>query len=87
VSTVNKNDDCLQVMELSLNLVCPCNNKSYKTEQTLKAHRKTQGHQYWEQSKEQKDRDVRIKRLENENANLRRLNFILLERIDKNVTL
>jgi hypothetical protein len=68
-------------MDLVTNLVCPCNNKTYKTESSLKAHRKTQCHQYWEKTKEQKDITIKINRLENENAHLKRLNFILLERI------
>ena len=68
-------------MEISLNLVCPCNNKTYKSETTLKAHRKTQCHQLWEQSKEQKYINIKINRLEIENGHLKRLNFILLERI------
>lgn len=68
-------------MEVSCQLLCPCNNKIYKSEATLKAHRKTQGHQYWEQNKEQKDILIKINKLENENSHLRRLNILLMERI------
>ena len=68
-------------MELSQNLVCLCNNKTYKSEASLKSHRKTQAHQFWEQSKEQKDINIKINKLENENGHLRRLNILLMERI------
>lgn len=68
-------------MELSCQLTCQCNNKLYKSNATLKAHYKTQGHQFWEQNKEQKDTLIKINRLENENNHLRRLNVLLLERI------
>ena len=63
--------------EISCQLICPCNNKSYKSVATLKAHRKSQGHQFWEQNKEQKDISIKINRLENENNHLRRLNILL----------
>ena len=39
-------------MDITLSLICPCNNKLYKSESSLKAHRKTQGHVFWEQSNE-----------------------------------
>jgi hypothetical protein len=53
----------------------------YKTQASLKAHHKTQGHMFWEQTKEQKDILVKINRLEIENGHLRRLNILLMERI------
>ena len=65
-------------MELSQNLVCPCNGKLYKN---LKTHKKSQAHQFWEQNKEQKDINIKINKLENENGHLRRLNILLMERI------
>ena len=68
-------------MEISPNLVCPCNNKMYKTQSTLKAHHKTQCHMFWEQTKEQKDLQIKINRLEIENGHLRRLNILLLENL------
>ena len=68
-------------MDISNTLTCPCNNKSYKSEASLKTHRKTQIHQFWEQNKEQKEILIKINRLENENGHLRRLNIILMERI------
>lgn len=70
-------------MEVSAQLICPCNNKLYKTYASLKAHHKTQTHQFWEQNKEQKDHLVKINRLEIENGHLRRLNILLMERISE----
>jgi hypothetical protein len=69
-------------MEISCQLICECNNKLYKSVTSLKAHRKTQGHQFWEQNKEQKEISIKINRLEIENTHLRRLNVLLLERIN-----
>ena len=68
-------------MEISKSLICPCNEKLYKSETSLKAHRKTQGHIFWEQTNQQKKINIDINRLEIENGHLRRLNIILLERI------
>ena len=68
-------------MDISYNLICPCNNKLYSSLQGLKAHHKTQGHQFWEKNKEQKDLNIKINRLEIENGHLRRLNILLLERL------
>jgi hypothetical protein len=68
-------------MEVSHQLICPCNQKLYKSVASLKAHHKTQGHIFWESSKEQKDLSIKINRLENENGHLRRLNVLLMERI------
>lgn len=70
-------------MELSCQLICPCNQKIYKSQATLKSHRKTQGHIYYEQNKDQKNDLIQINKLENENAHLRRLNIILMERISE----
>ena len=55
-------------MEVCSQLICPCNNKLYKCEKSLKAHRKTQGHLHWEQIKEQKDILIKINKLENEST-------------------
>jgi hypothetical protein len=68
-------------MDISLSLVCPCNNKLYKSESSLKAHRKTQGHVFWEMQGQQKDIISKINRLEIENGHLRRLNILLMEKI------
>ena len=68
-------------MEISKSLICPCNEKLYKSEASLKAHRKTQGHQFWESSKEQKNVLIKINQLEIENGHLRRLNILLLEKL------
>jgi hypothetical protein len=68
-------------MEISTSLICPCNKKLYKSEQCLKAHRKTQSHQFWEKTNEQKDISIKINKLEIENGHLRRLNILLMERI------
>ena len=64
-------------MDIQQSLICPCNNKLYKTNATLKNHQKTQGHLYWEQSNGQKNLQVDINRLEIENGHLRRLNILL----------
>ena len=68
-------------MELSQSLVCPCNGKLYKSTSTLKAHKNSQCHLFWEQNASQKDTLIKINKLENENGHLRRLNIILVERI------
>ena len=68
-------------MEVSQSLICPCNNKLYKSQATLKTHYKSQGHQLWEQTKQQKDTLININKLEIENGHLRRLNILLMERI------
>ena len=36
-------------------LTCPCNNKTYKTMASLKAHRKTKGHKVWEEKTKNKE--------------------------------
>ena len=68
-------------MEISQSLVCPCNGKLYKSNASLKAHHRTQCHQLYEKSKEQKGTLVDINRLQIENDHLRRLNVLLIERI------
>ena len=68
-------------MDISKSLICPCNGKLYKSETSLKAHHKTQGHTFWEQTNQQKKINIDINRLEIENGHLRRLNVLLLERI------
>jgi hypothetical protein len=68
-------------MDIICQLSCPCNQKIYKNNSTLKAHQKTQGHLFWESGKEQKDTIIKINRLENENEHLRRLNVLLMERV------
>ena len=70
-------------MEISCQLICPCNQKLYKSQATLKSHRKTNSHLFWEQNKEQKDITININRLEIENGHLRRLNILLMERISQ----
>ena len=67
-------------MEVSCQLIIQ---KLYKSVTTLKAHHRTQSHQYYEQNKDQKDHFIKINRLENENGHLRRLNILLMERISE----
>ena len=67
--------------QISLNLVCPCNQKLYKTTASLKAHHKTNIHINYINFKEQKDTTIKINRLEIEIGHLRRLNILLMERI------
>jgi hypothetical protein len=69
-------------MEISQSLVCPCNSKLYKTAASLKVHQKTNIHQVWEMPQRLKDLEIKNTKLENENGHLRRLNVLLLERID-----
>ena len=71
-------------MEVSLSLVCPCNNKLYKSSATLKQHHKSSIHRVWEMPNQIKNLEIRATKLENENGHLRRLNFILLEKIVTN---
>ena len=68
-------------MEISRSLVCPCNNKIYKSQAALKAQHKTNIHIVWEYPQKIKDLEVRATRVENENGHLRRLNLILMEKI------
>ena len=68
-------------MEISQSLVCPCNNKLYKSQAALKAHHKTNIHIAWEYPQKIKDLEIRATRFENENGHLRRLNLILMEKI------
>jgi hypothetical protein len=70
-------------MELASQLVCQCNNKTYKSLATLKSHQKSQGHLFWEQHREQRELSIKLNRLENENDHLRRLNILLMERLKK----
>ena len=83
VEIYNDNLKIIKNMEVSQSLICPCNNKLYKTQATMKAHQRTQGHLFWEQSHGQKDLSIKINRLEIENSHLRRLNILLMERISK----
>ncbi len=69
-------------MELSVNLVCPCNGRAYGCEKLLKAHHKTKIHKNWESQQLQKDIHIKINRLEIENDQLKRINAILVERIE-----
>ena len=68
--------------ELSNQLVCQCNVKLYKTKATLKSHQKSQIHIIWELPNKVKDLEIRATRLDNENGHLRRLNVLLLEKIN-----
>jgi len=70
-------------MEISKQLVCECNGKLYKTAATLKAHRISGIHMLWELPKQIKDLEIRATRAENENAHLKRLNFILIDNIQE----
>jgi len=68
-------------MEISQSLVCPCNNKLYKTAATFKAHQSSNIHIVWEYPQKIKDLEIRATRVENENGHLRRLNILLMEKI------
>ena len=62
-------------------LVCPCNNKLYKTSAQLKQHQHTNIHKVWELPKTLKEFEIKTTRLENEVGHLRRLNILLMEKI------
>jgi len=57
-------------MELSTSLVCPCNNKEYKSAATMKSHMSTHIHMMYEYPLIIKDLEVRY---ENELAREKRL--------------
>ena len=67
---------------------CPCNDRDYPTQASLKSHQKTKMHMNWVASREQRElkidmtkRDNKILALELQNSNLKELNVILIERI------
>jgi hypothetical protein len=72
----------METNSLSVQLTCPCTGKCYKNANSLKIHQKSNVHIAWENSKKQKDELIKINRLEIEISHLKRLNFILLERIN-----
>ena len=77
-------------MELSVELVCPCNGMRYKTKATLATHKKSKMHLAWEKEKEQRQDKCRSKefeneihRLQNKLAQRERTEACLLKRIDE----
>ena len=70
-------------MEVSKSLICECNNKLYASNASFKAHQKSGIHLLWEFPKQVKDLEIRATRLDNENSLLRRLNFMLMEKIQE----
>ena len=69
-------------MELSTSLVCPCNNKEYKSAATMKSHLSTHIHMMYEYPLIIKDLEVRNKRYENELAREKRLVKLLLDQLE-----
>ena len=67
---------------------CECNGKSYPSESSLKAHKKTKGHLAWENSSEMRklkimltERDNEILKSKDQICKLKELNTILIKRI------
>ena len=70
-------------MELSMSLVCPCNNKLYKCPGSFKTHMNSNIHMMYEYPLRIKDLEVRNKHYENELAREKRLVKILLDKLDE----
>jgi hypothetical protein len=70
-------------MEVSKSLICECNNKLYASNASFKTHQKSGIHLLWELPNQIKDLEIRATRLDNENSLLRRLNIILMEKIQQ----
>jgi hypothetical protein len=75
-------------MECTVVFKCECNGKSYPSESSLKAHKKTKGHIAWENTSEVRklkimltERDNDILKLKDQNSKLRELNTVLVKRI------
>lgn len=68
-------------MELSKSLVCPCNNKLYKCNASMKAHLSTNIHMMYEYPRIIKDLEVRNKQCDNDLAREKRLVKILLDKL------
>lgn len=75
-------------MEIIIQFICPCNNKSYPSKQSLKAHQRTKGHLQWDNEHELRnlkitltERDNNIVYLNNKVDLLRDLNNKLIDRI------
>lgn len=62
-------------------LVCPCNNKVYKTLGYFNRHKGLQVHKTWELPQKNKDLEILSTRLTVENDHLKRLNVILTNKI------
>jgi len=69
-------------MELSQSLTCPCNNKLYKSAALLRQHQQTNIHKVWELPQTIKELEIKNTRLENEVGHLRRLNVLLMDKIE-----
>ena len=69
-------------MDVCTSLVCPCNNREYKNQSTLKAHQKTDIHAVWKFANCIKVLEVRNKQYENDLAHERRVNRMLSEQIE-----
>ena len=68
-------------MELSMSLVCPCNNKMYKCSGSLKTHMNSNIHMMYEYPRIIKDLEVRNKQYENDLAREKRLVKLLLDKL------
>ena len=75
---------------ISVQLVCPCNNRTYATPQSLKAHKQTKCHIFYETTDELKKmkielthRDNTISQLQLENSKLRDLYLNAIININK----
>jgi hypothetical protein len=68
-------------MDLSLSLVCPCNNKMYKCARSLKIHMNSNIHMMYEYPLIIKDLEVRNKQYENELLREKRIVKMLLDKL------
>jgi hypothetical protein len=71
----------LKQMSLVESLVCECNNKQYFSRYSLNAHKRTKGHQAWENEVNLKNSKCREKEYENEVHVLKYEKTQLLHRI------
>lgn len=76
-------------MECSIIYRCECNNKTYPSMQSLKAHKKTKVHKSWEETQELRELKIKLTEKDNEIVNLtnnictlKELNTILVKRIE-----
>jgi hypothetical protein len=78
IEVPQKIEKCTQIVQC---LICPCNNKAYKTVGHFNRHKELQVHKTWELPQKVKDLEISVTRLTNENDHLKRLNVILTNKI------
>jgi len=75
-------------MELAKVYKCPCSNRTYPSEQSVRAHQKTKMHLNWMNGEELRSikieltrRDNKILKLKSDNNQLMQVNSLLLDRL------